>query len=407
MINTTRYLYPMKLFITTLLLGIAVALNAQTDEIPGYKQLEDLTIQSANLGYNKFMRVYAPEGYDANGTKKYPVIIIFDRQNAINCSYQLQTIGYLTSMGQMPQSLVITVASQLNKRVPETILSASGSNALGEQNEKFIMDELIPYAQQHYHTNSFELLVGHSRYGYFTSYMLTQHMDKLNGVISISPFFMQPNVNLVDSMLTAVKTTKGIVNNVYYMVATGDSIPDTHDYALMKKALSDTVLPNFFKCKGYEFYYGYHMSTPGLTLNNVLYDIFSQWTVGANKYYRDTMATPTEKKKYDKYMMGIIDYGDTLPFSLGVLNGKAWQYYNNNRYGKAVEAWQVAIGEYPGFTELYLYMAQAELDLNKPTEAKRYIQMYKDNIKKSTYYNREDRKELKKDLKALQKNKLM
>lgn len=397
----------MKLFIIALLLAMAAVLNAQNAEMPGYKKLEDLTIQSVNLGYKKFMRVYAPEGYDANGTKKYPVIIIFDRQNAINCSYQLQTIGYLTSMGQMPQSVVITVASQPNRRGPETIVKASGSTAMGEQNEKFIMDELIPYAQQHYHTNSFELLVGHSRYGYFTTYMLTQHMDKLNGVISISPFFMQANVNLVDSMLKAVKTTKGIINNIYYMVATGDSIPDTHDYALMKKALGDTVLPNFFKCKGYEFYDGYHMATPGLTVNNALYDIFGQWTVGANKYYRDTMATPTEKKKYDKYMMGIIDYGDTLPFSLGVLNGKAWQYYNSKRFDKAIEAWKVAIGAYPGFTELYLYMAEAELDLSKPIEAQSYIQLYKTNIKKSTYYTKKDRKEFNKYLKALQKNKLL
>jgi predicted alpha/beta superfamily hydrolase len=397
----------MKLFITILLLVMAVVLNAQTAEIPGYKHLEDLTIQSVNLGYKKFMRVYVPEGYDANGTKTYPVIIIFDRQNAINSSYQLQTIGYLTTMDQMPQSVVINVASESNRRGPETIVKASGSNAMGEQNEKFIIDELIPYAQQHYHTSSFELLVGHSRYGYFTTYMLTQHMDKLNGVISISPFFMQPNVNLIDSVIKAIKATPNIVNNVFYMVATGDSIPDTHDYALMKKALGDTVLPNFFKCKGYEFYQGEHMATPGLTLNNALYDIFSQWAVGANKYYRDTMTTPSEKEKYDKYMMGIIDYGDTLPFSLGTLNGKAWQYYNNKRFDKAIEAWQVAIDAYPGFTELYLYMAQAKLDLNIPYEAKQYIQLYKANIKKSTYYNRKDLRELKKDLKALQKNKLM
>lgn len=393
----------MKNIIALLLLTVCFALEAKPAEIAGYKQLEDLTIESTNLGYKKFMRVYVPEGYDANGNKKYPLLIIFDRQNAINCTYQLQTIGYLTTFDQMPQSVIITIASQPDKRGVETTLKASNDKGLGEQNEKFILDELIPYARQHYHTNSFELLIGHSRYGYFTTYMLTKHMDTFNGVISISPFFKQANVNLVDSMVRKLQNPAGIKNNVYYMLATGDSIPDTQDYSIMKDSLRARMLPNFFKCNGYEFYSSNHMATPGLTVGNALYDIFAQWALGSDKYYRDTMATPTEKAKFDKYMMGIIDYGDTLPFSLGTLNGKAWQYYNNNRPSKAIEAWQVALDVYPGFTELYLYMAQAAFDLGKKDDGKKYVQLYKENIKKSTYYSRKERKELDKELKDLQK----
>ncbi len=378
-------------------------MQAQPVEITGYKQLEDLTIESTNLGYKKFMRVYAPEGYDPNGTKKYPVIIIFDRQNQINCNYQLQTIGYLTTFGQMPQSIIITIASHPVKRWGETALKASSNNGFGEKTEKFIMEELIPYSHKHYHTNSFEMLIGHSRYGYFTTYMLAKHMDVLNSVISISPFFKQTNVNLVDSMVAKIQNPTGIKNNVYYMLATGDSVTDTQDYTLMKDALNARMLPNFFKCNGYELYSCDHMATPGLTVGNALYDIFSQWALGANKYYKDTMSNPTEKVKFDKYMMGIIDYGDTLAFSLGTLNGKAWQYYNNKRPAKAIEAWQVALDNYPGYTELYLYMAQAAIDLGKPAEAKNYIKLYKERIKKSTYYTKKDRKEFNKELKGLQK----
>ncbi|UPT65921.1 MAG: alpha/beta hydrolase-fold protein [Sphingobacteriales bacterium JAD_PAG50586_3] len=393
----------MKVLITSLLLIITIALQAQPIEISGYKQFEDLTLESANLGYKKFMRVYVPEGYDANSSKKYPLIIIFDRQNTINCTYQLQTIGYLTTFDQMPQSVIITIASHPNKRGAETTLKASNDNGLGEKNERFIMDELIPYANKNYHTNSFELLIGHSRYGYFTTYMLTKHMDVLNGVISISPFFKQTNVNLVDSMVNRLQKPINFKNNVYYTLATGDSVTDTQDYTLMKDALRAKMLPNYFKCTGYEFYNCGHMATPGLTVNNALYDTFSQWALGADKYYKDTMATPTEKVKYDKYLMGIIDYGDTLAFSLGTLNGKGWQYYNNKRPAKAIEAWQVALDNYPGYTELYLYMAQAALDLGKADDSKKYIQLYKDNIKKSTYYTKKDRKELNKELKGLQK----
>lgn len=391
----------MKLVIASLLLFLSIYTNAQQTEINGYKPLEDLTIESPNLGYKKFMKVYVPEGYDAKGPKSYPLIILFDRQNAINNNYLLQTIGYLTTFGQMPQSVIISVASNINKRGAETILKASNENGLGEMNEKFILDELIPYANKNYHTNSFEMLIGHSRYGYFTTYMLAQHLTTFNAVVSISPFYKQNNINLVDTLINKIKTTKGISNNVYYEYVTGDSITDTQDYGLMKRALHDSVLPDYFKATGFEYYNGYHMATPGLSLGNAVYSIFGQWVMAATQYYNDTTQTTPETTKYYKAQLGIADYGDKLPFSLGTLNGKAWQYFNNNRKDKAIEAWQVALDEYPGYSELYLYMAQAAKDLGKPFA--NYVAAFKAGLKTSAYYTKSDRKELMKELKELDK----
>jgi hypothetical protein len=169
----------------------------------------------------------------------------------------------------------------------------------------------------------------------------------------------------------------------------------------MAGALGEKPLPNFFKYNGYAYYYANHFTTPGLTASNALYTIFSQWTLAANKYYNDTLSDKTEADKYKKAMVSIADYGDKINFSLGTLNGKGWQYYNNNHKDRAIATWQVAINAYPGFSELYLYMALAAKEDKKPFDS--YIKSFKESILNSTFYSEEDRRNLIKECEEIEK----
>lgn len=107
------------------------------------------------------------------------------------------TIDYLTSNDQIPASVIIGVESPMNKRFKETDLPSSNPSSLGYKNEKFVFDELVPLAKRLYSASEFLLLIGHSRCGYFSTYLLTQEFKKLNAVISISPFYTQNNVDLI------------------------------------------------------------------------------------------------------------------------------------------------------------------------------------------------------------------
>ena len=93
-----------------------------------------------------------------------------------------------------------------------------------KENEMFIFQELIPLAEQQFHASSFRLLIGHSRYGYFTSSLLFSRINELNSVISLSPFFTQNNVDLTDS----VKTLDNLSFNStkYYRFGIGNDYPD-------------------------------------------------------------------------------------------------------------------------------------------------------------------------------------
>ena len=311
----------------------------------------------------------------------------------------LQTINYLTAFSQIPEAVVITVESNNMKRYLETCTKTSNDKGLGELNNKFIFDELIPLAAKNYHTNNFELLIGHSRYAYFTTYLLTENLTTLNGVISVSPFYVQPNVNLAHTLVGNLQKTQ-LTNSVYYHFATGDSVPDTQDYTIMHDALTKAILPANFNYKGYEYYSADHYATPGLTVGNALYSIFSQWANAAAVFYRDTTTTP-EAEKYTKAINSINNYGADLPFSLATINGKGWQYYNNGNKLKAIEVWDLGAKLYPNFSEFYLFMAMAAKESGLPY--KTYTTKFKSTIPSSSYYTKADKKELLKECKELER----
>ena len=90
-------------------------------------------------------------------------------------------------------------------------------------------------------------------------------------------------------------------------------------------------------------------------------------------------------------------YGNNLDFSLGVLNGKGWSFYNEQEYLKAIKVWNELINQYPSFSEAYLYIIDAQqqlkLDISK-TKIK-----FKESLQLSQYYSQEEKKELLSELK--------
>ena len=86
---------------------------------------------------------------------KFPLIIVFDRQNKRSNHYILNTIDYLTSNEQIPSSIVISIESEQRYRYLETQYKISDPKGLAQENEKFIFEQLIPLAEREYKASSF------------------------------------------------------------------------------------------------------------------------------------------------------------------------------------------------------------------------------------------------------------
>lgn len=378
-------------FISTLLLALVfLPLTTTAQTFSNYKVWGDTVFSSAHLGYDRAVTTTVPLEWQPGMGFQFPLIIIFDRQNTRSVQYILNTIDYLTSNEQMPASVVLTVESVEATRYRETLPLASSPEGLGEANERFIFEELIPFAEERLQAGRFRLLIGHSRYGFFTSYLFQKRLHDLNAVVSLSPFFEAKNVNLVDSFsrMDAVdlQTTK------YYRYGIGGDYPE--DFQAMEKTLATLKNPRLNR-KGVLFPLADHNATPGLTIANALYDIFAFWTQQQNDYFDESNVSfegiKTIQDNIEKH------YGAPLSFGLGYLNGKGWQFFHAGKYELAISAWKLMLESYPNFSEGYLFIAQAEEQLGR--DNKNTMDLFWQNLARSEFYTPEEKEEIRNEMK--------
>ncbi|MCX8534019.1 hypothetical protein OEA66_16855 [Chryseobacterium sp. KC 927] len=321
------------------------------------------------------------------GTKNnFPLIIVFDRQNKRSHNYIINTIDYLTSTEQMPSSIIMSVESEQRYRYIETQYKISDKKGLASENEKFIFDELIPLAEKDYHASAFRLLIGHSRYGYFTTSLFSSRINDLNGVISMSPFFIQENVDLTDSI--SKLNDLNYKSKKYYRFAIGNDFPD--DFNKMDSVIKNNINNPKLDIKSYRFNEAHHDTTPGLLISNALYEIFENWYSIQSKYSSVKQDDLSIKPSLEKEI--ISNYGTNLNFSLGILNGKGWHFYNEKHYDKAIQAWQILMDTYPNFSEGYLNIINAQIKSKK--NYLKTSENFKKSLSDSEFYTEKQKKEL-------------
>jgi tetratricopeptide (TPR) repeat protein len=368
------------LFIFTL-----VSSSLFSQDYERYKKLKDTIISSINLGFEKKISVIVPVEWQKGIKNDFPLIIVFDKQNKRSNNYILHTIDYLTSNEQIPSSVIISVESEQRYRYIETQYKISDPNGRALENEKFIFEELIPLAEQDFKASPFRILIGHSRYGYFTTSLFNSRINDLNAVISISPFFVQQNIDLTHSMSGLNK--RSYQNKKYYRFGIGNDYPE--DFNTMDSTINSIHNP-FLDIKGYRFKEADHNATPGLMINTALYEIFEDWYATQSKYISNKQRDLNIKKTLDREIVS--NYGVKLNFSLGILNGKGWYFYNEKQYNKAIDAWKILLQSYPNFSETYINIIKAKIKLKDS-----YSETIKDfnkSLVNSEFYTENEKKQL-------------
>lgn len=386
----------LRIFLATFFFTTGLSISAQSYE--RYKPLPDTTIISSVLGYERKIRITVPSEYQDNlPGQQFPLMIIFDSQNKRSYNYILNTIDYLTSNEQMPSSTIIGVESTQLNRYRETQLLSNDSLGIAHLNERFIFEELIPLAREKYKASDFLVLIGHSRYGYLTSYLLTRRPRELNAVISLSPFLTELKVNLVDT-LQHLLLASSLDHQLYYRYGIGKDYPK--DYNLLQQMLKEiNITTTSIDVKGTLFTEADHNATPGLTIGKALYDIFEYWNHQQNAFIdngNQRLDILTELSQNIR-----LHYGKPLPFSLGTLNGKGWYFFNEGLYEKAISAWEIMLEEYPNYSEGYLYIIYAQQELKHDITVT--LEKLKENLKSTAFYSDEEIKEILEEIETIER----
>lgn len=360
-----------------------------------YHTLKDTSLISKNLGYKKHIQITVPVEYQENLPQSFPLIVIFDMQNQRQYQYILKAIDFLTANEQIPSAVIVGVeAGSGSRRYRETQLKVSDTSGMGEKNAAYIFNELIPLLRGSFKASPFTMLIGHSRYGFLTTYLLAKHPQELNAVVSISPFMQQPNFNLTSTLTLEIKKNEPR-HMVYYRYAMGNDYPD--DYKQLTNELkAPDFKPKNFNADGWWFPQADHNTTPALTITRALYEIFEYWYSCQKQYIDDgnkNVGSIDELKQKIK-----THYGTSLSFSLGILNGKGYAFYNKADYANAILAWRQLVSQYPNFVQGYINIAKCQKTLGESTE--QTISEFKANIQQSSIFNAEQKGSLLKETEA-------
>ena len=168
------------------LMFIFVNVSAQD----GYTVKQD-SLQSDVLKQNRKISIFLPEGYDAKDAR-YPVLYVLDADG--RDQHTVPTARFLFVNNKMPKVIVVGVFNidRNHDFLPDS--SKAASTGGGADNfVQFFKKELIPYINNNFKTEPFNVLIGHSYGGVFVMQALLNDPDLFDAYIAIDPSFWYKN----------------------------------------------------------------------------------------------------------------------------------------------------------------------------------------------------------------------
>ncbi len=167
-------------------------------------------IQSKQLGEERILNIYLPEGYNKNDTIKYPVIYLLDGSADEDFIHIVGLVQFnnFPWINRVPKSIVVGIANVDRKRdftYPTTIETDKNRYKTAGKSENFIAfieKELQPYIENKYKTNDCKTIIGQSLGGLLATEILLKNPTLFNKYIIISPSLWWDNASLLNQPST-------------------------------------------------------------------------------------------------------------------------------------------------------------------------------------------------------------
>ncbi|KRB56799.1 alpha/beta hydrolase [Flavobacterium sp. Root186] len=163
-------------------------------------------IQSKELGENRILNIYLPEGYNPKGQEKYPVIYLLDGsadEDFIHISGLVQFNSF-EWINQVPKSIVVGIATVDRRRdftFPTTVEKDKSRFPTTGHSDKFIAfieKELQPFIDKKYKTNNSKTIIGQSLGGLLETEILFKKPSLFNKYVIVSPSLWWDNGSILN-----------------------------------------------------------------------------------------------------------------------------------------------------------------------------------------------------------------
>jgi predicted alpha/beta superfamily hydrolase len=145
------------------------------------------TLFSKVLNEERTLKIRLPEDYQGSGTG-YHVLYLLDAEGDAQYNHAVGTVANASEAEIIPEMIVVGICNTVRRRdmSPVVIPDRPGSGG-GKEFLRFITEELIPYIDKEYNTNSRNVLFGGSNAGLFTVFALLEKPDMFIAGVAGSP----------------------------------------------------------------------------------------------------------------------------------------------------------------------------------------------------------------------------
>jgi predicted alpha/beta superfamily hydrolase len=172
-------------------------------------------IPSTELGENRTLNIYLPEGYKQDDTTHYPVIYLLDGSADEDFIHIVGLVQFNSFewVNRVPRSIVVGIANVDRKRdftYPTTVEADKKRSPTSGHSDKFIAfieKELQPFIDKKYKTNSSRTLIGESLGGLLAVEILFKKPGLFSKYIIVSPSLWWDNASLLKLSPDILKDT--------------------------------------------------------------------------------------------------------------------------------------------------------------------------------------------------------
>lgn len=190
-------------------------------------------IQSKILAEKRVLNIYVPDGYNKSDTVRYPVVYQLDGSSDedfihIVGLYQFNSFPWIN---RVPKSIVVGIATVDRRRdftYPTSIAKDKAKYPTTGKSAQFISfleQELQPFIEKNYNTNSSKTIIGQSLGGLLATEILLTRPSLFNKYIIVSPSLWWDNGSLLNKPSTALSAAFNPALGVYIGVGKEGLVP--------------------------------------------------------------------------------------------------------------------------------------------------------------------------------------
>lgn len=401
----------MKKISHTLILTVLIflSINVTAQELMSYQQPKDYEMPKKLIPTVRKYWVSLPKEYNET-TNHYPIIFLFDGDEAFLRNLTLNVVDELTKFAEIPPCIVVGVI-QRNRALDFGPLYAVKDNPNSDKVNgdiffDFLKQELVPELNKNFRTQNFKVGIGHSLGGLFLTYSFTKDPEFFNGIVAISPALELKRdsslfLNLKNTLQSPIKKqtffcwssgTEGI-NEVAFKpgsIALGKLFSSSHN---------SSFTYNYIDLPGKN-----HNITPLFSVGEALGFIFRDWNIATwyKGLFYDKKVNPitylNDRLKRDKKIYGF----DEDPTEDRIQDNMGLMLLEHKQYEKALPYSERAVQMAPGNAGYYKDLGDVQEALKNYPAALNSFKTALDKLDKSAEDFKDRSENYQKDIKRVE-----